>query len=124
MSKKKTGLTKRQIDSIRRKMKSGSIYRDPRYVKWRKKVFERDRYVCQLSGEAGGHLEAHHIIPKSDRPDLIFDLDNGITLRKIEHEWLHENNFVLKYKEKFQKLAKTNKPRPKLIKSARKIKKR
>ena len=30
------------------------------YDEWRKKVFERDRYTCQLCGQIGCRLNAHH----------------------------------------------------------------
>lgn len=50
------------------------------YSSWRTSVFERDNYTCQLCNERGGNLTAHHIKMVSERPDLIFDINNGITL--------------------------------------------
>lgn len=120
---KKRKMSERSKGSIRRKILDGSIYKDKRYVEWRRKVFERDRYVCQLSGQVGGYLEAHHIISKYKEPQGIFDVDNGITLAGREHKWLHESCFEKKYEKKFQELAKTNKPKKK-IKRTRKIRKR
>jgi 5-methylcytosine-specific restriction endonuclease McrA len=113
-------MTQAEKKEIILKIKDGSIYKDPRYIKWRDKVFERDRYTCQLSGDAGGHLEAHHIKPKWTYPELIFDVENGITLRKYMHEYVHEKG-PEKFEKKFQELAKTNKAKKRIKKVVRKI---
>lgn len=59
------------------------------YQIWRKSVFERDEYKCKVCSE-GGHLEAHHIIGVHQRLDLIFDIQNGITLCIICHIDFHK----------------------------------
>jgi 5-methylcytosine-specific restriction endonuclease McrA len=119
---KKRKMSERQKEALRKKMRDGTIYKDKRYVEWRNAVFERDRYTCQLSGETGGAIEAHHIKPKYAYPEGIFDVDNGITLSKREHKWLHDCCFEERYAEQFRELAKTNKPRKKIRKNI-KIKK-
>lgn len=70
--------------------KRRKLIHSKKYIEWRKEVFRRDDWTCQMchrrSGE--GHLlyiEAHHKLRVKDRPDLIFDLDNGITLCKDCH---------------------------------------
>lgn len=47
---------------------------------WRRQVFERDDFTCQICGQRGGRLQADHIKPYSAFPDLRFDLSNGRTL--------------------------------------------
>lgn len=70
---------------------------------WRTAVFHRDWYTCVLcrtSGKKCGLMDPHHIIRKRLRPDLMFDVDNGVTLcrschMKVTH---HEEDFI----EQFQ----------------------
>lgn len=50
------------------------------YKNWRKQVFERDNYTCQLCGKMGGNLNADHIKPFSLFIELRFDMNNGRTL--------------------------------------------
>lgn len=50
------------------------------YKEWRDKVFKRDNYICQNCGKHTRDLEAHHIKAQSKYPELIYDVDNGLTL--------------------------------------------
>ncbi len=50
------------------------------YQVWRKTVFERDNYTCQICGERGKKLQADHIKSFAFNPELRFDPDNGRTL--------------------------------------------
>jgi hypothetical protein len=73
---------------------------------WKLAVFKRDNYTCQLSGERGCTLAAHHIINFSHliaennitsleealKCDALWDTNNGITLSKKEHDKLHQEN--------------------------------
>lgn len=64
------------------------LYQSHPYKAWRKAVFERDGYTCQMCGnDIGGNLQAHHIQPVRDNKNtlLILDVDNGITLCKKCH---------------------------------------
>lgn len=47
---------------------------------WRRAVYERDNYTCQLCGERGGRLNADHILSYAAHPDKRWDVDNGRTL--------------------------------------------
>src|SRR3990167_451091 len=47
---------------------------------WRKAVFERDDYTCQLCWQRGGRLQADHIKPFKRFPELRHVLSNGRTL--------------------------------------------
>lgn len=55
------------------------------YSEWRKEVFKRDKHTCQICGQIGGDLEAHHIRRISRHKDWAYDLCNGITLCKKCH---------------------------------------
>lgn len=55
------------------------------YQEWRTAVFERDDYTCQLCGQRGGRLTAHHIKMVSEYKELMLVLPNGITLCRPCH---------------------------------------
>lgn len=50
------------------------------YKAWRMAVFERDNFKCQCCRRHTRTLEAHHIKEVCNYPELIYDVDNGITL--------------------------------------------
>lgn len=54
--------------------------RKPEYIAWRKAVFERDDYTCQICHVRGGELNADHIRSWIKYPGLRTDVDNGRTL--------------------------------------------
>lgn len=61
----------------------------PEYQEWRACVFERDHYTCQNCGQVGWNLNAHHIKPFKDFPNLRLDVNNGITLCRNCHLLAH-----------------------------------
>jgi hypothetical protein len=62
------------------------------YRKWRRNVFERDNFTCQICFNKGGILYAHHIKRYIDYPELRLEISNGITvckecnLKKVNHK--------------------------------------
>jgi len=59
---------------------------DPQCIKWRTKVFTRDNFKCKIANQdCGGQLEAHHILPWRDYPELRYNINNGITLCHLHH---------------------------------------
>jgi len=61
----------------------------PLYAEWRKNVFERDGYRCQICGVVGGRLVAHHLVPVSENPRKALRLSNGATLCWNCHADIH-----------------------------------
>lgn len=60
------------------------------YAEWRKAVFERDGFTCQLCGQVGGGLQAHHIQHWSTNVNKRYQVQNGVTLCKKCHKELHK----------------------------------
>jgi len=79
-----------------------------KYKIWEKSVKERDNNTCQeyyVKGGNGITVVAHHIFPlwwclEQNREDLIYDINNGITLRQDFH-WKIKGK-ELKYIKYFQ----------------------
>lgn len=64
----------------------------PEYADWREKVFESDNYTCQVCGQCGGELTAHHIKSFKNHPELRTDVNNGVTLCLECHKEQHRNS--------------------------------
>jgi hypothetical protein len=65
-----------------------NLRNDPKYLIWRSAVMKNDKSTCQLCGFVSKHnygLQAHHIFPKRMFQELMFEVDNGITLCKKCH---------------------------------------
>lgn len=60
------------------------------YKLWRNSVFARDCYTCQKTGIKGIKLVAHHINNFSEKFELRFAIDNGITLSDQSHRKFHK----------------------------------
>ena len=56
---------------------------------WRQAVFERDNFTCRSCGQEGDKLIPHHIKSKQVYPELVFRVDNGMTLCKRCHKKIH-----------------------------------
>ncbi len=60
-----------------------------KFARWKKEVYKRDKYACQVCGSSG-EIRAHHILSWKDYPELRFELENGITLCGDCHHKLHK----------------------------------
>lgn len=61
------------------------IRRLPQYYQWRKAVLERDNHICQDCGSQI-KIDAHHIKSLWEYPELVFDVNNGLTLCQTCHK--------------------------------------
>lgn len=77
--------------------------RYPEYYMWRKAVFKRDNYTCQICGQVGGSLNAHHLEGYTNNLKLRITLSNGVIMCKKCHDNFHHqygyNNTKEQYKE-------------------------
>lgn len=65
--------------------------RDNEYKYWRRKVYERDLFTCQITGEKSkGNIIAHHLDGYDWCIEKRFDVSNGITLREDIHKLFHK----------------------------------
>lgn len=72
------------------RMKNNKDKRDSKYYYWRRKVYERDLFTCQITGEKSkGNIVAHHLNGYDNFEEERFDLDNGITLKDDIHKLFH-----------------------------------
>jgi hypothetical protein len=56
------------------------------YKYWMLAVKKRDSWKCRIGNcDCGGRLEAHHILPWRDYPELRYDINNGISLCVKHH---------------------------------------
>jgi hypothetical protein len=62
----------------------------PEIIVWRKSIYKRDNYICQICHHKGGSLNAHHLMNYDKYVELRFDIDNGITLCKKCHNSFHK----------------------------------
>ncbi len=84
-SRKCAGLAQRKTDKI-----CPRSYGRTEYKEWKIAVLARDGGKCRLCEKDGTinrkKLQIHHIIPYSIRPDLEFNIDNGVAICKKHHD--------------------------------------
>ncbi len=72
--------------SDRTKLAKRQERNDYAYVDWRKQVWSRDEFHCQIAdSDCEGKIEAHHILGWSSYPKLRYQVNNGITLCHAHH---------------------------------------
>lgn len=70
------------------------------YLEWKKKVYKRDSYTCQICGKTKIEVHANHIKKFSEHPELRTNMGNGITLCKDCH--IHKvNSHELEWEDYF-----------------------
>lgn len=82
----------------RRKNKRSYHHTDKKYITWRKSVYERDNYICQICNEKGRILQPHHIKLWSLYPKFRYKISNGITTCVPCHNWCHQHRKVSSFK--------------------------
>lgn len=67
----------------------------PRETRFKREVRQRDNYTCQFPDPKcdrhSKHIDVHHIAKRSQRPDLRFEVSNGICLCREHHSWIDRN---------------------------------
>lgn len=59
---------------------------NPLYKQWRYEIWLRDNFKCKIGNpDCCGRIEAHHILPWKDFPELRYEINNGITLCHFHH---------------------------------------
>jgi hypothetical protein len=88
--KKSRGTHKTSWATEAKKRKPLRTKSDPKLKAWSKAVRERDNFTCQVTGirDVENNI-AHHIAPRGRRPDLKYSIDNGVTITKETHYWIH-----------------------------------
>ncbi|GHT52931.1 hypothetical protein FACS1894106_2750 [Spirochaetia bacterium] len=81
----RSGHWKGGITPINAKIRTSREYRQ-----WRKEVIRRDEHTCQICGEKGLRMEAHHLKPFAKYPELRFVVSNGVTLCEDCHKDQHK----------------------------------
>jgi hypothetical protein len=75
---------------------SASLRNCSEFKQWRNSVYQRDESRCKINNkDCGGRIEAHHILPFRDYPELRYDINNGITLCNNHHPKKHSEEIRL-----------------------------
>lgn len=86
-------------------LSNGEEYRNSSASReWGKQVKNRDKWTCRIAdNNCDGRLEAHHILPWSNFPELRYEVNNGITLCHFHHP--RKRNDEVKLSPYFQELV-------------------
>ncbi len=68
------------------------------WADWRREVYERDDYTCQLCFLKGLELQPHHVRRRVDYPELTFDVGNGVTLcKECHYKTINKEHLYIEY---------------------------
>lgn len=78
------------------------------YGAWMEGVYQKDDFKCVISGSTS-NLSAHHLESVDNNPDKMYEISNGVALRKDIHDEFHNlfgrgNNT----REQFERFAREN----------------
>lgn len=76
----------------RKKTKNGCWRLSKEYLIWKDKIYKRGNYKCQECSKSHCKLNAHHIKPAKDYPQLRYNVRNGICLCVECHKRKHYFN--------------------------------
>ena len=60
------------------------------YYEWRRQVYRRDNWTCQVTRIKSGDIVAHHLESYATNKDLRTDINNGIVLSEKIHKLFHK----------------------------------
>ena len=69
--------------------------KDPRWIKRRREIMERDNHRCMICGEDSVLLNVHHLRYRKDAEPWEYDDRELVTLCEDCHKMVHENNLNL-----------------------------
>ena len=93
--KKTKSKKRRKAKSTTSQSKMERLRHSKAWARWRAAVYRRDDYTCQLCHATKVYIEPHHILMKAKYPELVFNIDNGVTLCWKCHRYetdLHNGN--------------------------------
>ena len=69
------------------------------YKIWRETIFKQDVYCCVICHADRGPIQAHHVRRWCDRPELRYDITNGVTLCQPCHDRIRgqEDCFAVRF---------------------------
>lgn len=85
IGKRSSPATEFKPSEIKKEYRKAYHLQDQKYREWRKRVFCRDDFTCQICKKRGGFLHAHHIKPWIDYPEDRYSVENGITVHDKCH---------------------------------------
>ena len=80
----------------------GRFYKSRYWKKKRAEILDRDNYECQVcraEGKVSPANTVHHIIPLEQRPDLVLDDDNLLSICAGCHNREHPGRFIQNFVE-------------------------